>query len=82
MSIERFMPSCREVSDRLAEGEVENLPWFTRLLLRWHLSMCEHCRRFARQIELISRALREHWNHQPSPERLKELKRRIMARLK
>jgi anti-sigma factor ChrR (cupin superfamily) len=82
MILERFMPSCREVADKLAEGELENLPWHTRLLLRWHLSMCEHCRRFAAQIELIGKALREHWSHQPPLDRLEAIKRRVMARLK
>lgn len=82
MILERLMPSCREVTDRLAEGELKNLPWHARLLVRWHLSMCAHCARFARQLELIGKALRELWSHQPALERLKALKGRIMARLK
>lgn len=82
MIIERFMPSCREVVDRLAEGELGSLPWHRRLLLRWHLSMCHHCRRFAAQIELIGKALREYWHRQPSPDRLEAIKRRVMARLR
>lgn len=82
MIIERFMPSCREVTDRLAEGELENAPWHKRLLIRMHLSMCAHCNRFARQLELIGKALREHWTHQPPLDRLEAIKRRVMTRLK
>jgi hypothetical protein len=44
-----------------------------------HLAMCEHCRRFARQLELIGHALRELWSQKPVPERLDAIKRRIMA---
>ena len=82
MIMDRFMPPCREVTDRLAEGELENVSWRTRLLIAVHLSLCAHCSRFARQLELIGKALRERWSHQPIPERLEALKRRIMARLK
>lgn len=82
MIMERFMPSCREVTDRLAEGELENAPWHTRLLVRWHLSMCAHCKRFARQLELIAKALRDMWKGRPDPGTLDAAKRRILSRLR
>lgn len=78
----RLMPPCREVTDGLAAGELENAPWHKRLLIRMHLSMCAHCGRFARQLRLIGDALRERWSRQPPRERLEAIKRRVMARLK
>lgn len=76
-----LFPVCREVTGMLAEGNLETAPWYTRVLIRMHLAMCEHCRRFARQLELIGNALCELWSRKPTPERLDATKRRIMARL-
>lgn len=77
----RLMPSCREVSDLVLDRSLDRAPWHQRMLIRMHLGMCEHCARFARQIELVAAALRELWTDNPTPERLKELKRHIIARL-
>lgn len=77
-----MLPSCREVSRCLAEGALETAPWHRRLLVRLHLSMCVHCSRFARQLQLIGRAWRERYAVPLSPERLEALKRRLLARLR
>lgn len=77
-----MLPSCREVSRCLAEGTLESAPWHRRLLVRLHLSMCAHCSRFARQLELLGRAWRKRYAVPLSPERLEALKRRLLARLK
>lgn len=82
MNMMWFMPSCREITDRLAEGESESAPWRMRLLIRMHLAMCVHCGRFAGQLALIAKALRERWTAEPRPEFLDAVKRRILARLK
>lgn len=82
MIIDKFMPSCREVTRKLAEGEFENLPWHKRLLMRMHLSMCAHCGRFARQLGLISQALQDMWRRKPDPGTLDTVKRRILTRLR
>lgn len=77
-----MLPSCREVSRCLAEGALESAPWHRRLFVRLHLSMCAHCSRFARQLQLLGRAWRERYAVPLSPERLEALKRRLLARLK
>lgn len=76
-----LFPVCRDVTGMLAEGEIDRAPWPRRLLVRMHLAMCEHCRRFARQLELIGHALREHWSRKPEAAPLDAVKRRILARL-
>ncbi|OGR88415.1 MAG: hypothetical protein A3J74_05620 [Elusimicrobia bacterium RIFCSPHIGHO2_02_FULL_57_9] len=76
------MPSCREVTQKLAEGEFETLPWHHRMLVRMHLAMCEHCGRFARQLGLISQALRNIWTGKPAPGTLDAVKRRLLTRLR
>jgi len=77
-----ILPTCRELARKLAEGEYENLPWHGRLLVRMHLLMCEYCSRFARQLGLISQALRNSWEGKPDPLTLDAAKRRILTRLR
>lgn len=73
------MPSCREVTTFLA-SEVES-SWWRRATVWMHLSMCEHCSRFARQLRFISQALRTAWS--PASFAVAEsLKRRIIDRLR
>ncbi len=82
MIMEGLLPNCREVARTLAEGGFESLPWHRRLLARLHLGMCEHCGRFARQLGLISQALRKTWKGKPAPGTLDGAKRRILERLR
>ena len=82
MILDKLMPSCQEVTRKLAEGDFDNLSWLTRFLVRMHLSMCQHCSRFARQIGLITQALRNIWQTQPKSEALGATKRRILAHLR
>jgi len=82
MIMDRWMPSCREVAQRLTEGGFEKLPWHRRLPVRMHLLMCEHCRRVARQIVLINQALQRIWMETPDPSTLDDVKRRILDRLR
>ena len=78
----KFIPPCREVASRLAHGEFEGASWRARLILRVHLFMCRHCRRFAGQMRLVSEGLRTAWKGNPSGERLNAARRRILSRLK
>ncbi|MBI3565094.1 MAG: hypothetical protein HY079_07860 [Elusimicrobia bacterium] len=73
------MPTCREVTRALASEE--DASFLRRMTIGLHLSMCEHCSRFARQLRLISRSLREVWAP-VQPAGLEELKRRVLARLR
>ena len=77
----RLMPSCREVTGLLASGELESVPRMKHLLVRLHLSMCAHCSRFARQLRVISRALRAAWVPSAAPG-ADALKSRILERLR
>ncbi|MBI5631309.1 MAG: zf-HC2 domain-containing protein [Elusimicrobia bacterium] len=82
MIMDGLLPTCREVTRKLAEGEFEILPWHRRLLARLHLGMCGHCSRFARQLGLISEALRKAWKRKPDPGTLDGAKRRILSALR
>lgn len=80
--IKRLMPSCREVSEKFLVGELFNAPLLQRGLLRLHLMLCEHCRRFSRQLEMISKTVEEIARPQLDPRVVKAAKRRILEHLK
>lgn len=75
-----FMPSCREVSKTLCGDGLAAEPRHRRLLIRLHLSRCELCSRFARQIERIGEALKTSWS-EPQGADVEALKRRVIDRL-
>lgn len=72
----KLLPSCREVSEAAARGE--------RLSLRRlaHLAVCAHCRRFRRQLGLISAALRTRVFPEASAAQVDALRRAVLARLR
>lgn len=76
-----FMPSCREVAKVLCGEGLAAEPWQRRLLLRLHLSRCEFCARFARQMDRICEALKASWA-EPSGEEVDAFKRRVLERLR
>ena len=59
-----FRRSCREVATILVAREDRDLGWGDRLALRIHLSICDTCPRFERQI-LSMRHSFQHWRHDP-----------------
>ncbi len=82
MMMPKFIPPCREVASRLARGDFEGTSWRARLVAHVHLLMCRHCRRFARQIRIVSEGLRASWKENLRRESLDAAQRRILSRLK
>ncbi|TBR20884.1 hypothetical protein EPO15_11800 [bacterium] len=76
-----LMPSCRELKEVLAGEGLASLPWHRRMTAKMHLSRCELCGRFARQLERIAEALRLAWT-KPNEADVAPLKQRIVARLR
>ncbi len=54
--------SCKEVTALLVAQEDRTLPWLERLALRLHLSVCEACPRFQRQMLTMRQAMGQ-WRH-------------------
>lgn len=52
------MLTCKDASRLISERHERPLSFRERWGLRLHLMMCLYCRRFERQVALISRALR------------------------
>ncbi len=60
------MLTCKQASELISQGLDRELQWSERVGLRLHLMMCRPCSRYARQLNFIQSALRQH------PERLDE----------
>ena len=55
------MLRCNEVARMLASDQLQDAGWIRRFSLRMHLAMCRHCRRYARQLDLIGAEARRSW---------------------
>ncbi len=55
----RWMMNCREASRLTTEASYRTLGPLERGLLVFHRSICRDCRRFAAQMALIDRSLRD-----------------------
>ncbi len=53
------MTSCKDVTHKIASDEFREAGWGERLVVRFHLFMCRHCRRYAAQLRVIGAATRE-----------------------
>jgi anti-sigma factor RsiW len=50
------MLKCRDVPAEVSLAIDDELSWRRRLNLRVHVLMCQHCRRYLRQLKRLSRA--------------------------
>jgi hypothetical protein len=50
------MPNCKQVARLLSQSMEARLPWHQRLGVRFHLLYCVWCRRYASQIQFLSKA--------------------------
>jgi anti-sigma factor ChrR (cupin superfamily) len=72
------MLKCKEVTRLLASDEYLESRWGRRLAIRMHLVMCQHCRRYARQLRAIRNVASSLWKLSPSDRStLEQLERRI-----
>ena len=50
------MLNCRQVTRLVSQSMDARLPWHQRLAVRFHLLYCVWCRRYAAQIQFLSKA--------------------------
>ena len=73
------MLRCNEVTRLCASEEVDGAPLKTRLAVRLHLLMCEHCRRYVRELARIGEAVRSLAGSEgEDPDRDEALLRRVL----
>ena len=51
------MLSCKEITENANSYLDKELPFFTRMKVKLHLSMCIHCRRYVDQLNTTIRTL-------------------------
>lgn len=56
----KLIPSCREAAALLSQAQDRPLTFRERLVLRVHLPLCEACRNFRSQLELMRAAMRRY----------------------
>ena len=77
------MMSCREVTGLVASDELAEARWARRLVVRLHLFMCRHCRRYVGQLHAIGAYAQKHLGPQAEDsETLQRLERDILKRVK
>lgn len=53
------MITCKQASQLLSQSLDRQLSWRERLVLRFHLLLCDACKRFARQIVLLGNTVKQ-----------------------
>lgn len=53
------MLSCKEASRLLSQSLDRKLSWKERLELRFHLFICDMCKRFAKQLKIMQIAMQD-----------------------
>jgi len=51
------MLSCKEITENANSYIDKELPFFTRMKVKLHLSMCIHCKRYVEQLNMTIRTL-------------------------
>ncbi|MEO1366790.1 MAG: hypothetical protein AAFX50_06405 [Acidobacteriota bacterium] len=78
-----MIPTCQELADGVASGDVEKLGWLERLRHRLHAWLCPPCRRYAQQVSSIGAIARDHAEAvEPTGDEADAMRRRCLDRLK
>jgi hypothetical protein len=75
------MMKCRDVATLVSSGQVGDQPFSRRMGVWFHLMMCQHCRRFWRQVRVLDKAVRSMADGLKG-EKPADLERRTMDRLR
>lgn len=51
------MLSCKDITEKANEYMDRELPFWSRLSVKFHLLMCVHCRRYVNQLKVTVQAL-------------------------
>lgn len=78
------MLSCKQASQLISQSLDRRLTWGERFALRFHLMICDVCKRFKLQLDLMVRAVRTLRQQTEVDERIKltaEARQRISRQL-
>ncbi len=73
------MLKCKEVARLVATDELSGAGWRRRSVIRLHLLICRHCRRYAKQLRAIGQSARKHLGFEAGePAATRRLERAIL----
>lgn len=76
------MLTCKEASRTIAADELSTVGWRQQLAVKFHLLICRHCRRYARQMRRIGEAAKEVFGDQTAePEARDRLRSAILDKI-
>lgn len=58
------MHKCKQIIELTSQNMDTSIPWYTRMELKVHYLMCKTCRRYAQQLQFISKAMAKLDAHQ------------------
>lgn len=62
-----FIPSCKEVSELLSQAQERPLTFPEKFALHVHLPLCQGCRNFREQLDIIRAAVRRYIDRDDTP---------------
>jgi predicted anti-sigma-YlaC factor YlaD len=72
------MLTCRELAQTMASDYLDaQLTWRERAAVRFHLLICNHCRRFMRQLTLVRGLLARRSEPPPAEPKVREIAERL-----
>lgn len=74
--------NCRQVSMRVALGDLSEASWRERWIVRFHLVYCWFCRKYERQLGVIARAFEAGAKNALAGRTSEALKKRLLETLK
>ncbi len=77
-----WMLHCDKVSKFVSESMDRDLSFIERMGVRFHLLMCRHCARFAKQLEHMRSAIRKESNTYPQQKLDEDAKVKMKKRLR
>ena len=82
MNLKPLWPTCREVTERLAQSDYEDSPEIILLGMKIHLSICGPCVAFLKQIKFMSKAMVAKFKAQREIVGLDQIQQRILTSLR
>ena len=61
----KLMPSCKEVSELLSQGQDRPLTGWEKFGTRLHLLLCEGCRQFSHHLDILRASIRRYIDGNP-----------------
>ncbi len=52
-------PDCEKIAQLVSESLDTKLPWYQRILLQMHLFVCDTCKEFSKQIQLLNQMVHQ-----------------------